>query len=57
VNNDITWAYGFAGFAAKIVEINDINRVVYIDLIRCEKKRRAMSVALAMIIFMIVNQD
>ena len=56
MSNDITWAYGFAGFSAEIVEINDINKVVYIDLIRSEKKRHAVSVALAMIIFMIVNQ-
>jgi hypothetical protein len=56
MDNDITWAYGFTGFAAaKIVEINDIRKIVYIDLIRAEKKRPVAFVALATIIFMIVN--
>jgi hypothetical protein len=56
MDNDLTWAYGIAGFMAKIVEINDANKVVYIDLIRSEKKRYAVPAALAAIIFMIVNQ-
>jgi hypothetical protein len=56
VDNDITWAYGFTGFAAaKIGEINDVNKAVYIDLIR-EKKLLVVSVAPATIIFMTVNQ-
>lgn len=56
MDNDLTWAYGIAGFTAKIVEINDANKVVYIDLMRSEKKRHAVPAALAAIIFMIVNQ-
>lgn len=56
MDNDITWAYGLAGFTAKIVEINDANKAVYIDLIRSEKKLRAVPAVPAAIIFMIVNQ-
>ncbi len=57
MSNDVTWAYGFAGFeAAKIVEINDVNRTVYINLVRTEKKRPVVFVVLTMTIFTIVNQ-
>jgi hypothetical protein len=56
VDKDVTWAYGCAGFsAAKIVEINDIQKIVYIDLIRTEKKRPVAFVVPATIIFTIVN--
>jgi hypothetical protein len=58
MDNDVTWAYNFANFeAAKIADINDVSKTVYIDLIRTEKKLLVVFVVLAMIIFTIANQD
>jgi hypothetical protein len=56
MGNDVTWAYRFAGFeAAKIVEINEQTKTVYIKLTRREKKLFAACVILAVIIFMIAK--
>ena len=58
MDNDITWAYNFASFeSAKIANINNVTKTVYIDLIRVEKKLLAVFVVLATIIFTIANQD
>lgn len=58
MDNDVTWAYNFTDFeAAKIADINDVAKTVYIDLMRTEKKLLAVLVVLATIIFTIANQD
>ncbi|MBT6842519.1 MAG: hypothetical protein HOA17_01825 [Candidatus Melainabacteria bacterium] len=58
MDNDVTWAYNFANFdAARIADINDVSKTVYIDLIRTQKKLLVVFVVLVMIIFTIVNQD
>jgi hypothetical protein len=56
MENDVTWAYRFAGFAtAKIVEINEHTKTVYIKLSRTEKKLFAAFVVLVVIIFTIAK--